>query len=575
MRQYGRLIILVAIGIGALAVLAMPGMDTAAQEPGNSCPILLENAYRGVDTCNSLDRNEACVAGGAITAVGSNPTASHAVGSRFSLDGLEQIQTATQAAFPASWGMLTLVQGAGLPSNAPEMVTMWLLGNATLTDNRTAAQSEAQPAATCYGRVVTDTLNVRNYPSSNASVLEVLSRDEQVIITGRLADSSWWRIDTPYEPAAWVFSGYVVTNCPIYEIPTILRNAPALSAEDWYRDPFQIAVLESGSPLVDCPDAPPPGLLLQPPETGRARLSLNGISFDLEATLYVQANPASGLLFQVLDGALRFTLPDGAAVEVPPGAQYRVPLDSNGIAVAGPSQMEALNMAELGDLPLDLLPHPLAGLPTPFLALPTSADQPASGPLAPDAPATFFFSNRAGIRHEISLTSDAFPVLTISAPDSELVRPYITQGSVSFAYWPTSEMPHLFTIEAGSVQSGTYTLTSQAQDIRLCRPGGNSQSATLSGGEDHAGNIWFGREGELVRLTASGDISTSASSYPDWRFRIAAMFLENATLPPIVFEQLEGHNADQIVWEVPRTGYYWIEVWTVAGGTTTVSAACQ
>jgi len=53
------------------------------------------------------------------------------------------------------------------------------------------------------------------------------------------------------------------------------------------------------------------------------------------------------------------------------------------------------------------------------------------------------------------------------------------------------------------------------------------------------------------------------------------MFLENATLPPIGFEQLEGHNADQIVWEVPRTGYYWIEVWTVAGGTTTVSAACQ
>lgn len=574
MRQYGKWIILGAIGIAVAAVLASSGLETAAQGSGASCPILIQKAYQAVESCGALHRNEACVAGGAITTTGANPPASYAAGSHFSLDGLEQLQIAPLDAAPESWGLLTVAQGAGLPSNAPEMVTMWLLGNATLTDNRTAVQSEAKPAATCYGRVVTDTLNVRNYPSYNAAVLEVLQRDEQVIITGRLADSSWWRIDTPYESAAWVFSGYVVTNCPIVEIPTILRNAPALSAEDWYRDPFQVAVLDSGSPTEDCPDAPPPGLLLQPPATGRARLSLNGISFDLEATLYVQADPQDGLLFQVLAGALHFTLPDGTPLDVTTGAQYRVPVDQNGLAVAGPSQMEALDVAALRNLPLDRLPHPLAGLPTPFLDLPLTADQPASGPLAPDTPVTFFFSNRAGIMHEITLTSDAFPVLSIAAPASEVVRPYITQGSVSFSYWPTSDLPHLFTIEAGSVQSGTYTLTSQAQDIRLCRPGGNSQSATLNGGEDHAGNIWFGREGEQVTLTASGDISTSASSYPDWRFRIAAMFLENATLPPIVFEQIEGHNANEIAWEVPHTGYYWIEVWTVAGGTTTVSAAC-
>ncbi len=575
MRFSGRYLALALILLLPGILLTAPQYDTHAQET-ETCQALVAEAFTALTTiCAQPARNEGCVALGPVAVTGEETSQTVAAGERFALETLRAIEAAPLDIRAGTWGVVALGEGAGLPVNTREQVTLWLFGGAELVDSRTEEQRHAPPAATCYGTVVTDTLNMRAFPSTNGTVLGTLSRGDRIIITGRLADTSWWRIDYP-DPAqaAWLFSGYVRTDCQIVEIPVVQRDAPGLSTEDWYRDPFQVAALRTQPLSASCIDAPPPGLLLQPPDTGRSRITLNGVSFELTSSLYAQADAGQELLLQAIEGAIVLTPPDGSTLEIPAGSQLRFPLSPDGMTVSGPPlKLEPLNLDELRALPLERLPHPLEALPRPVIEIPVE-ESTLSGDLVPGDPLTFYIDQRAGVMHEITLDSDAFPVLSILAPDAEVVRPLINQGHLSFSYWPTSDQPHLFRLEAGSARRGSYTLRTSTRDIRLCRPGGNSQSRTLPGGEDHAGNIWFGREGEVVRLAVAGDVSTSAANIPNWRLRIAEMFLENATLPPVEFDLLEGHNADAITWEVPRTGYYWIEVWTVAGGTTTVTSQC-
>lgn len=564
-----------------LLIVTSAAQLAGAQGP-DECQALVDAVYAAlISECTALERNEACVAAEPITITGNagETEVQLTTGDTFDLTPLHTLSAGPLDVEDGTWGALTIAQGAGLPSNTPALVTMWLLGGVELVDARTTLQRESPPAATCYASVITEELNLRNYPGSSGVVLDVLEEGDEIIITGKLADTSWWRVDYPDpDQAAWVFSGYARTTCPLVEIPTVLRNASALSADDWYRDPFQIAMLrptEAGSP---CPGAPPPGLLMQPPSSGQSRFSLNGVIFDLDATLFVQATQTDELLFQVIEDTLVFTVPNGtpqgAVITAPPGSQLRVPLQADGTA-AGPSYMEPLNVDELAALPLDRLPDPLDGLPRPVIPMPEHTDNLISDRLTPDAPVTLYLDHKAGVVYEINFVSDAFPILSILSPDGEVMRPFIRQGRLSLTYWPVDDRPYLIEIAASPNRSGTYNLSSSIQDTRLCAPGGNSQSRTLLGGEDHAGNLWFGRAGEVVTLTASGDISPTASMIPNWQLRIASTFLEVAVLPPVVFEQLAGYNANTITWEVPETGYYWIEVWTSASGTTTVSSTCE
>jgi hypothetical protein len=559
-----------------LAIAAMvPASQLNAQESG-SCAALVARAYAALSTsCATPARNEACLAGQPIAAAqDSKITRRDRQATNFDITTINTLQAAALDIEDQEWGVLAIGEGGSLPYNTEELVTMWLFGDATLTDVRTDAQRDASPGATCYATVTTPSLNIRSYPGLSGTAVGLLEQGDELIITGRVDDNTWWRIDAPeLSQAAWIYSASARTNCPILEIPSVLRTAGRRAPSDWYQDPFQVIRLESALPDPDaCPDAPPPGLLMQPPAYGRAPFTLNGITFDLTATIYIQANPVTGLLFQVIDAPLTLQFGVNTTVTVPPGAQYRFPLDKAG-AINGPPQMEPLDATSLVPLPLDRLPHPVESPPAPVTPIPASEDT-TEWTSTLDTPTLLYFDNRAGIGHEFDLSSSALPTLSIDAPDRAMVRPLIDQGQLSFAYWPVSDLPHYFTLT--TAREGENQLDTRTIDARLCPPEGhNQQSQTLIGGEDHAGNIWFGQAGEVVTLRIEGDISTSASSFPDWRLRIAEMYIPNDILPPAYDKPLEGHNLNEITWEVPATGYYWIEVWTEASGTTTVFSQCE
>lgn len=570
-------VLLLAVGLLFVVGVSYAPQHNALAQGGGSCRALVARVYRALDIlCSDMGRNEGCAAYPLVLTQGELLSETVQPGETFDLESLFTLQAGERNAPADEWGALAISGGAGLPANTPEYVTMWLLGEAELHDSRTEEQRDAEPAATCYANIITDELNIRSYPGITGRIIDVLHPDERFIITGRLADTSWLRIDYPdSRQTAWVFSGYVQTDCQVFEIPSVLPDAPPLPPEDWYRDPFQNATLETHPQPDACPLTPPPGMLLQTPDRELARFTLNTMTLELEgATLYTQADRQQGLFFQALDGTVRLTTPDNETIKVVPGTQLHFTLEEDPAAVTGPPDLEPLAIQELENIPLNRLPHPLERLPDPGIELSSAVAHEVSGDLSPGQPVTLFLDNQAGIRYDIDLTSDAFPVLTIEAPDTPIVRPLISRGHLRMTYWPTSDLPHLFTLEAGSTRSGTYQLNVQTLDMRLCRPGGNRQSRTLIGGESHAGNIWFGHAGETVILTASGDISHSASSLPDWRFRIAEMYQQAPTQEPVVARILEGHNANTITWEVPHTGYYWIEVWTAASGTTTVESTC-
>ena len=145
--------------------------------------------------------------------------------------------------------------------------------------------------------------------------------------------------------------------------------------------PMQAFYFKSGVDDAPCEDAPSSGIMIQTPDgAGTINLTVDGADITLGSTAYVQAQPDSDLVINIIEGQGSVSA-DGVTVTIPAGSRGRVPLDANLQANGPPIGPEPYDLAALAALPVDHLQRkiaiapPLEATPEP----PTGGSAPAAG----------------------------------------------------------------------------------------------------------------------------------------------------------------------------------------------------
>ena len=66
-----------------------------------------------------------------------------------------------------------------------------------------------------------DSLNVRANPGAGGSLVEVLTKDTPLKVSGRLADKSWVQVTTPTGKSGWVLASLLTLNVDLAKVPII------------------------------------------------------------------------------------------------------------------------------------------------------------------------------------------------------------------------------------------------------------------------------------------------------------------------------------------------------------------
>lgn len=244
------------------------------------------------------------------------------------------------------WGVALLRLQADLPTSQPEDVTMLIFGSVEL-------ENAVRPATIQNMTVTTaQNINVRSAPSSTAAVIGTLKPHTSVTAVERLADNSWLRVQMPEDSnvTGWAFA-------PLLSGDVEALNVAPASAP--YLQPMQSFYFKSGDDSTACQDIPANGLLIQTPEgMGKVRLWINEVKFQIGSTVFLDAQPGSGMTIKTLQGeALVEAL--GVTQRVAAGTQAHVRLDENLRPLSPPTFPEPYEMNAVQALPVDHLTKPI------------------------------------------------------------------------------------------------------------------------------------------------------------------------------------------------------------------------
>jgi uncharacterized protein YgiM (DUF1202 family) len=126
-----------------------------------------------------------------------------------------------------AWGPVETPQrpaGMAVAADGTIVFSGYTLGGteARIVALRVATGAEGEPVApfpAAAAVVDTDRLNVRSGPSTDASILTVVERDDSLPVTGRNAGGTWLQVRTPDDKTGWVYAQLVNFDGDIEALP--------------------------------------------------------------------------------------------------------------------------------------------------------------------------------------------------------------------------------------------------------------------------------------------------------------------------------------------------------------------
>ena len=291
----------------------------------DDCPMIVATALEMVDAaCNDLARNQLCYGNTTVNITPREGVADLQFQQSGDTVGITDVASVQLSAFglaSAEWGVALMKVQANLPDTLPgQNVTFLLFGDVSLID---ASEPLVERPVTA-----TRGVNVRALPATNAGVIKSLGVGEEVVATGRLADSSWVRVRLDMVPTGWVSADFLSGD-----LQALLPSEPGTSAFG----PMQVFYFTSGLADAPCAATLDSGILIQTPAgAGTVQLRANDVDIQLGSTVYLQAVPGDAMYVSVLEGHATLTA-QGHSQVVPPGTVGRVPLGANG-AASGPPE---------------------------------------------------------------------------------------------------------------------------------------------------------------------------------------------------------------------------------------------
>lgn len=334
------------------AIWMSPANVLIVQAQQADCPGVVQTALTATqELCDGTGRNQACYGHVLLDA---QPQAGWSLefaspGDKTDVTGLRSLHLSAMDTTSGVWGVTRMELRANLPQSRPENLTLLMFGDVTVSNG-------VAPAVLLD--VTTNSssnANVRLSPTQQARVIGTLSANQTASAVGRLADSSWLRVELPgTDLTGWVFSSLLTTAGDVQTLPVEEASAPHFG-------PMQAFYFESGADAQSaCSEMPGSGFLIQTPEgAGEVNLLINEVNIHVGSTVYFQAQRGGEMIITTLEGKASVQAM-GVEHFAFAGTQVRVPLTEDMTPAGPPLPPEPYDLNTLTNLPIGLLNQQIA-----------------------------------------------------------------------------------------------------------------------------------------------------------------------------------------------------------------------
>ncbi len=325
-----------------------PVRTVSSQAP--SCEQVVTDAYQVTEQlCQKTGRNEACYGHISLNATPQPQVDNFTFAAEGDIVNVADVQTLRLSAMDPvtnTWGVALLRFQANIANDQPNKnATLLLFGNVELESQFKAPTSAMDVTVTSNGNV-----NIRQEPSTSATIIGSIKAGETATVTGRLEDSSWLRVQLPNSQVFGWISRSLVANADDSDLAglDVVASAPQYG-------PMQAFYFSSNNDGEVCPEMPESGFVIQTPE-GIAEITLliNEVDIQIGSTVYFRAEPGGVMTISVVEGMVHVKTFD-QMVRVPAGTEVTIPLDENMKPAGPPSQPYPYDPAEMNLLPIGLL----------------------------------------------------------------------------------------------------------------------------------------------------------------------------------------------------------------------------
>jgi hypothetical protein len=300
-----------------ITLIAQTTCDTQARDVLSSVKLI----------CNNSERDFVCYGNILVEAqpqAGSTALDFERPGDHVNVANVKSLQLSPLDFLQGTWGVAQLRLIPTTARRVEDDLVMLFFGDVTVQDQSTPRDTFDFTVTSSYS------INLRNFPSLDSTVIGLVEPDATLRALGRLEDGSWLRVQKqPGGTVGWI-------NAEVLEVDNIsqLNTLAVEGSSDPYYGPMQAIYFQSGEPDASDCGIPTNGLLIQTPEgVARVTVLINEVTFDFVntrggSTAFIQAQPNSNMNVSMLEGAA-YIGAGGASTFLPPGAQLNVPMSAN------------------------------------------------------------------------------------------------------------------------------------------------------------------------------------------------------------------------------------------------------
>ncbi|RMG82468.1 MAG: SH3 domain-containing protein, partial [Chloroflexi bacterium] len=341
--------------------LAFVRINVSAQDSEELCAAITDTAFSTLElACSDMPDDRACYAHAPVTAAFSADAGEMTFdtpGDTAPLASLDSLQTSGLDLGSEALGIALIRQQVdGVP------VTLLLIGEGTI---RNVAQPSEDATPTLMGTAPAAGANIRRGPSTAETIVWPLGPNEQVLVTGKLADGTWLRVEIPsrYGGIGWVYAPAITLNGDINSLRTVTRNSPPPVLDSGSFGRWQALALETTSSDAPCVLAPQSGLIIQVGDPSQAAtFEINGATLIVRGTAFLQAIKGEAMTIIALEGETELSSQETTET-VQMGFKSSVSLDDIGQVDGPPLLASVASRDDLRAIPLNALPRPVSLVP--------------------------------------------------------------------------------------------------------------------------------------------------------------------------------------------------------------------
>jgi hypothetical protein len=331
--------ILKTLLLGLLFVVPISTTLLNAQE-SQDCPLMMRDYSALQEACADMPDGTLCYGAGDVTAfVDCEVTPDfNEMGDQLPLATVCALHAQGESENEMQTQGVALMRIASAVSEIP--VQMIVMGDVNMQNNSSNA--------TTFETRIDMEAEVRTGPSSQYSIIDTLNAGDIVYVNACNCTGNWLRITLPDGNVGWIAARRATVLDTGMGLPSITPDTPVYNVMQ--------AFTFASAPADESCEQLPAGILIQAPSDVHVPLSINGVAFRLESTVFVHLEPYA-MMMDVLDGAVSIET-ETQLLDVPEGTRIRIPMTLERLPNGDP-ELTFYTAGDVVDLPLPLLENPI------------------------------------------------------------------------------------------------------------------------------------------------------------------------------------------------------------------------